>query len=967
MANLARVYAPVYLNTYTEVFYRALVPYFETDGKDHLLLDSVGAALTLKNGLNVHTAIPQIEQGRQYGNTDWAVDVITASKKAIHDRDAGAIPDIAVAAKEVESEIVDWNGDAEGVLNNDMKVELTVPSIYETAEERAIRQEWVDNAKSLPAEVVIANLRSATALLSPAARWIDPKLGQSLAAAMTSTIDVGVGVYRFCKTLARFAVPGAALTVTGALDLASQVATIVQGLQSLFTGSPMIDPVQAGIKELQRQVGQLRTEMHDRFDRIDRQLGSIYDVLVRGLNRLDSELGVIHGSITALANDMASVSERLDRFQSNFYEISADSARQTFWTETDAALGWPERSTHPLPESLFVRADSFLTTWGTRTAFASFAAGPAGRSLSPDDLQRELAAFPLESNINFISSYLDARWGLGFLTRRAPNPLDWQRAALARAKLMTQWPARAARTKPSEDGTLRQVGDSLAEDLSRISERDGHPNRALFDRAFGEYADDANALSDAIADLELDWKGRHRGIDPHGPGRQFPSDYPFPVETTRCDSPGVQALPITSQLYEPMFPAPTLTAWALETHSVALCYEARFQPDPPTGDPPAPKPPCTTINCPVYASTVVTLRLRLDAELGRPTDYCTASITGPKQEVGLKGAPGQPPFLPSGDAYAIAKRDWNSLYPALIEAIQSAGGSCDRVLVSSLQRENERALDTANPAQITTHDLYREISAAMTGPASGAAAAVHGAAVRLDGARDLISSLIKLGFPRAAQQDEFLHGIVFGAQSLPGSELFGCIYQQTTTGPPLSCLTAQGLRRPSNPEPGFGQLRENPRGVAGSQLQSRVAAAAKQIKGYLDLIGSGHWKETDPGVEATLARLQMGAYLRRGAIRPKLTGVDVHRSHLGSDGIADVSFSIDHAGALSVWVARRRTGTTQLSRVAGVLDRAATRGKHRLSLHVFAAKPTHGAYVLFLQPITATGASGAVVRRNITV
>ncbi len=84
------------------------------------------------------------------------------------------------------------------------------------------------------------------------------------------------------------------------------------------------------IGKLRQQVGELRNEMHDRFDRVDRQLDSIYTTMQTRFDLIDVQLGKINGSLADIQDTLMTLDNTLARIERNNFEFLDAGFRRDF-------------------------------------------------------------------------------------------------------------------------------------------------------------------------------------------------------------------------------------------------------------------------------------------------------------------------------------------------------------------------------------------------------------------------------------------------------------------------------------------------------------------------------------------------------------------------------------------------------------------------------------------------------------
>jgi len=259
----------------------------------------------------------------------------------------------------------------------------------------------------------------------------------------------------------------------------------------------------AELDGLRNQVDNLRTEMHERFDRIDAGLNEIFQVLVTNFQSVNFKVDNINANLDSVSRRLATtqaaiyeVSVRVDRIERLLSVYFADSANDTVSEYTDRCLQNPrmtERRPFPECESYFLRR-------GTQQAVTDTASvGPPlnQRQFGDKDLVTELE-YPLEKNITYISHFLydNVSDSIPALTNVA-NPVDWATAAAAYYRLAVENPAQGVASRAGA-AQLINVGANVRETLASLSEVAGNGkitgNYDLWTNLIERYRKNADAL-----------------------------------------------------------------------------------------------------------------------------------------------------------------------------------------------------------------------------------------------------------------------------------------------------------------------------------------------------------------------------------------------------------------------------------------------------------------------------------------
>ena len=115
---------------------------------------------------------------------------------------------------------------------------------------------------------------------------------------------------------------GVALGLSTAI-MAGNVLGAVMNIVSLFQGEQQ-SPEQMildGIRKLQEQVSELRTEMHDHFDRIDKSLNRIYQDMQLRFDEVNATLVDLQDRVIAIQEELGDIDSELDNLTSQLGDL----------------------------------------------------------------------------------------------------------------------------------------------------------------------------------------------------------------------------------------------------------------------------------------------------------------------------------------------------------------------------------------------------------------------------------------------------------------------------------------------------------------------------------------------------------------------------------------------------------------------------------------------------------------------
>ncbi|WP_155798755.1 hypothetical protein [Sorangium cellulosum] len=316
-----------------------------------------------------------------------------------------------------------------------------------------------------------------------------------------------------------FKVLGAAV-FTG--DLVGAVFQII----SLFSrdDKPSInEKILQNLRDIRELVGDVRTEMHARFDRLDQKLNDVYDAVMEQFEHVNFELGKLEVDLEEVQLALYTVQADLNRLDRNMYAFLDAAERQPLVEGIAGFLNYEQRTGLEMAYSpTFLDGENRFYTWSYFTSKDAIQAGPTSRSFDDAQIATELGNYPLATNINYLSELSAVRFGLSRLsTERLANPLTWMTAAESYAQLGEEWPEHAGEIDPGRLERVIDAGEDLAAGLDRIA------SPALMRRLSDHYRGKVTALSDAIAQFEATFEGapsrKLHGIDLWSGADQVPT------------------------------------------------------------------------------------------------------------------------------------------------------------------------------------------------------------------------------------------------------------------------------------------------------------------------------------------------------------------------------------------------------------------------------------------------------------
>lgn len=466
--------------------------------------------------------------------------------------------------------------------------------LSELKEDQQVLLDWVNNEparraaeqKAQQLEQEYEQLKdqapySAVYLISTFVGFADPKAGHDLAVLGYGSLQVSRGIEQITQATAKWGSDLEAIGWSNIVGTGNIVGGIMQ-IVSLFSDQgPTPDEIIIDqLKAISGQINDLRTEMHDRFDRID-----------AGLNIIYNELGQIEWTVEYLRDRVVEIQETLfeiqvdlQKMQRDLYSFLDAGFRRDFQLNINNYLSYRYRTGIDMSyQPQFTEAEAYFRTWATYSAHDPLSSGAANRDFSALGTYNELNNYPLEFNINYLSKYPKNVFRLAELYEDKDglaNPMDLATATHAWIDLMKENPS-YARYPNAEylNVYYDQIRDELVKlqsAISRISKNNYSSN--LFNALIQNYASKVVPVQQAIQAIENTytqqltipikiWRGPDQSIS-----------YTLTINPINaCDGKALNLeLPNTWQALFPISPNRYLVAEYLKLGKIKLCISTQW-------------------------------------------------------------------------------------------------------------------------------------------------------------------------------------------------------------------------------------------------------------------------------------------------------------------------------------------------------------------------------------------------------
>ncbi|MET7472671.1 hypothetical protein [Micromonospora sp. NPDC005211] len=361
-------------------------------------------------------------------------------------------------------------------------------------------------AEAAGRQVAIDAAESAVTILATLAGFADEKAGKEVLAIGKAAVGIATAINKYLPTVAGLSLSDAIGSLSTVV-LTGNVLGAVMTLLPMFMGSGPSEHelVMQEIGKLREQVGELRTEMHERFDRVEAMLSAIYDDIMSVLLRMRDDLSGVIRDIDAIKQQIYGLETKVDQLSLSMQEALKKSALNDTEFVINTYVGYKARTGRPLSVAQYDETEGRLFTTATSTAAgAPFVLTPAEWSQSTVDPVRVLDEKTPYGAIDYLS-YLARTWDQSYpATTRTPHAGVWTMSTRPFTALALENPALAG-DMTGDDSFAARIGRSGQQILdagSRFSRPtpDGHRN-ALFTGLVDNYKTAVNAQSAELRKL----------------------------------------------------------------------------------------------------------------------------------------------------------------------------------------------------------------------------------------------------------------------------------------------------------------------------------------------------------------------------------------------------------------------------------------------------------------------------------
>jgi hypothetical protein len=265
-----------------------------------------------------------------------------------------------------------------------------------------------------------------------------------------------------------------------------------------------------GIGQIKAMLGQIRAEMHERFDQVDRSLNTIYATMNDRFDRIDLTLGQLQGDVGSIQTELIDLQAHLNRITQEFTSYVQVGFRRPLIEAISSALDYEKTYRVPMSWDQYLGFHQVFYPFAVYHASDGLSAPWDSRSYDPAAVFDEFNAQPLSGNGNY-TFHLLSLIGAPMVTEKiVPNWEDWLEAVLAEIRMAQEWTNHAIRINPDQLHDMARPAYNLLDAVTNISltTQNGLPrgNYALFSALFAHCRTGGAVLSSRLAEKEQEFK-----------------------------------------------------------------------------------------------------------------------------------------------------------------------------------------------------------------------------------------------------------------------------------------------------------------------------------------------------------------------------------------------------------------------------------------------------------------------------
>jgi hypothetical protein len=335
---------------------------------------------------------------------------------------------------------------------------------------------------------------SAVYVLSSVAFAQSPKMASDLFVAGNAMIHIGKSIDAFVKA-------GAA-TLLSCTTMVGGIAEGLMSLTSLFVGGQDVNAlILDQIQSLHQELADMRTELNQRLNRIDRRLDDIYDTLLHGFQSLASDVAAVQQQLGHLSWQLSFISSQLNTLEGDTRAYLLTVFDSPISREVNRVLDWSATHNDPLPVEVFQHALDSVLEASTRETMLPLISGrrPSRADINDDRTLAQaymaMKSQGIDSNLGLLQAVAirflpESRFG----QRQLANPERWSTMAETYYNIAIQNPDLFAKSfTPAGIDRIVEFGRSWRGAIGDLNARNG-ADRELFGRLLDFYQQKADGV-----------------------------------------------------------------------------------------------------------------------------------------------------------------------------------------------------------------------------------------------------------------------------------------------------------------------------------------------------------------------------------------------------------------------------------------------------------------------------------------
>lgn len=364
-------------------------------------------------------------------------------------------------------------------------------------------------SQSLKDGLTIGNAAAGVYVAQTIVGLFDKKLGEDIGRIGT----VAVSVAQLVSTYNTNASLGTAAMGLGGAAMTGNVVAAIFSLSALAGGGQSSND-QAVLAELQvvrQQLMQVRQEMHERFDRIEKMLGTMFDQTMAQLNRIEHSIANLRDDVTAIRAELAAIDRRLTSLDIRLFDALEALFADLAELQLAPCVAWKDTTvTIDMSAKKFVECLSQLAYLATNVPGADHITSPP--ALNPSDIAARLARrdqSPLERlpYVFALAAAMNRPFVSAAQLSTVHRPAQWAAAATSYLRVSQTWPEYYKGTPLKQLSLIIKRGRLLQEGLTAAAQ--ATTGGALLKDLLAKYDAQSNELEKLLNNARANYTDPH--------------------------------------------------------------------------------------------------------------------------------------------------------------------------------------------------------------------------------------------------------------------------------------------------------------------------------------------------------------------------------------------------------------------------------------------------------------------------